>query len=373
VAPGQAGELPPGHPAELPPGHPAIGSTGAAPELPSGHPQVTPGQAAPSAEDLLRKLDENPELKKKEKPFEISVSLSKLYAANGRYDDARDFLLQAMKKAGTAPRPAALEARVLLAQSLFLTGDRAGAMAEYKKALVQDAEYPEALYGHAGLLIEGESDDLPTLKTARRELSRFLELRPDSPRTLTAHRLLAEAEEAIAAGGMRALKRKRQAEGPKPAAVAPPMAAQGPYAAAGASGGTQDAPPALSPQVMQAMQSTPITPEREAEFGKILDQGEEHLARGRYQEALDSFKQVMPYRPDGRVRAGMAWSLVGLGRPMADRIWGVAISSDASAVDKLGDTLAQKGDATGARALWKKLAESAPDYASQSGLARKLR
>jgi len=42
-------------------------------------------------------------------------------------------------------------------------------------------------------------------------------------------------------------------------------------------------------------------------------------------------------------------------------------------VEKLGDALAGKGDKSGAKALWKKLAETAPAYAQGSGLAAKLR
>ena len=70
----------------------------------------------------------------------------------------------------------------------------------------------------------------------------------------------------------------------------------------------------------------------------------------------------------------MAWALVGLQRqPMADQVWSVAVGADPGAVEKLGDALAGKGDKSGAKALWKKLAETAPAYAQGSGLAAKLR
>jgi hypothetical protein len=65
----------------------------------------------------------------------------------------------------------------------------------------------------------------------------------------------------------------------------------------------------------------------------------------------------------------MAWALVGLGKPMADRVWSVAVGSDPSAVDKLGEALKGKGDAAGAKALWKKLAASDPAYAKKANLA----
>ena len=80
----------------------------------------------------------------------------------------------------------------------------------------------------------------------------------------------------------------------------------------------------------------------------------------------------MPLRPDGRVKAGLAWTLVGLGKPTADRVWGVAVSSDPSAVDQLGETLKAKGDTRGAKALWAKLAADAPDYAARASLQAKL-
>jgi hypothetical protein len=81
---------------------------------------------------------------------------------------------------------------------------------------------------------------------------------------------------------------------------------------------------------------------------------------------------VVPFQPDnGRAKAGMAWALVGKGSPMADRIWGVAVGSDAAAVEKLGDTLLAKGDAKGAKALWAKLLQSAPDYPNKAALQAK--
>ncbi|MFY0529025.1 hypothetical protein ACN28I_39655 [Archangium gephyra] len=96
------------------------------------------------------------------------------------------------------------------------------------------------------------------------------------------------------------------------------------------------------------------------------------LSKGRYDEALAAYRQVMPLRPDGRVKAGLAWTLVGLGKPTADRVWGVAVGSDPAAVDQLGETLKAKGDAKGAKALWTKLAASAPDYAARASLQAKL-
>jgi hypothetical protein len=52
-------------------------------------------------------------------------------------------------------------------------------------------------------------------------------------------------------------------------------------------------------------------------------------------------------------------------------VWNVAVQSDATAVDQLGDALKARGNTESAKALWKKLAQSAPDYAPK--LAQKLR
>jgi hypothetical protein len=70
----------------------------------------------------------------------------------------------------------------------------------------------------------------------------------------------------------------------------------------------------------------------------------------------------------------MAWALVGLNRqPMADRVWSVAVDADPNAVETLGDTLAQKGNAKDAHALWAKLAATSPAYADKVNLQKKLR
>jgi hypothetical protein len=57
---------------------------------------------------------------------------------------------------------------------------------------------------------------------------------------------------------------------------------------------------------------------------------------------------------------------------MADRVWSVAVQGDPAAIDKLGEALSEKGDKQGAKALWTKLASSAPDYAQKAGLKNKI-
>jgi tetratricopeptide (TPR) repeat protein len=159
--------------------------------------------------------------------------------------------------------------------------------------------------------------------------------------------------------------------GPPTAQASAPNAGGRPMAAGPMQGGGASAP-MISQETMEAMNNVEHTPELEAQLDQTVAQGEELLSKGRYDEALTAYRQVMPLRPDGRVKAGLAWTLVGLGKPTADRVWGVAVSSDPAAVDKLGETLKAKGDTKGAKALWTKLAASAPDYAASASLQAKL-
>jgi hypothetical protein len=182
------------------------------------------------------------------------------------------------------------------------------------------------------------------------------------------------ADEQVKAGG-RAAWLKQRAEDRRirlSEVLAPP--GMGPLSGAkpGASAGP-DAPAPLSKEVMVAVQNTERTPEMMAGLTKLMDEAEEHLARGRYPEAKAAYTRVMPFMPEsGRAKAGMAWSLVGTGSPMADRIWSVAVGSDPAAVDALGDVLLAKGDGKGAKALWAKLKDSAPGYPQKAALEAKL-
>ena len=143
----------------------------------------------------------------------------------------------------------------------------------------------------------------------------------------------------------------------------PPPTASGP-----------NTPPQLSKETMEAFQKTEITPEMQANFTRLIEDGEAKLVANKYQDALDNYRQVMPYQPNNpRLRAGMAWALVGLNRqPMADNVWRVAVTSDPAAVDALGDRLSKSGNKESARALWTKLQATAPDYAASSGVQKKL-
>ena len=363
--------------AALPPGHPAI-DAGA-------------GSTVPSVNELIAKLDSVDGLKDRDKPFEVAVSMGQLYAAHGRYAEAVELFKQAeakslplqkwfaaaKTKAGTGAWPegpsigcavkegatqeglwalakakkvpaeaascakAALQglahAQVLLSQAQFLKGDAVGALATLVRGLALFESNPDARYGRAALLLDQKGNDVAALKVAKADLDWFLSAHGSSTKAPQARQFLARVEAALAAGGVS-----------KVSASVSPAQAQGP------------AP--LAQATIDAFARTERTQEMQAGWAKTLDAAEGHLAKGQFQSALDSYKQVMPYQPDNpRVQAGMAWSLVGLGKPMADRVWSVA-SSQPAAIEALGDKLKALGDAKGARAVWTKLRDTVPGY-----------
>ncbi|PTL83818.1 hypothetical protein [Vitiosangium sp. GDMCC 1.1324] len=422
------GALPAGHPS-IGSGAtaPASGDAPAGP-LPEGHPPMT-GRAAPTAEELLQQLDGMQGLREREKTFEIASALGKLYYTNGRPADAVPYFLQAeerakaarelflaqRKKLGKAPvqSPAeancgftaqmpveqmaaaaaerakkgdtagaaacaraalepVLEVESMHANALFLSGDAAGALKGYERVLEVAPTYADALFGRSALLYETRGEDLKALQTAHEGFEAFMAAYPDSNRAPLARKLSRMTDEAVKAGGMKKWQASRAEDrrirATKLDLSSGPMMAQGPMAGGGGrpmAGGGDTAAPAISQETMQAMQNVEHTPEMEAQLTKTVEQGEELLAKGRFDEALQAYRQVMPLRPDGRVKAGLAWTLIGLGKPTADRVWGVAVGSDPAAVDQLGETLKAKGDLKGAKALWTKLAASAPDYADK--------
>jgi len=355
---------------------------------------------APTADELVKKLDASPELKGRDKPFEISVSLARLYFGQGRYREAASFYEQGLSKAAplrvlyqalqkVTPAAAAvpgcevnaaselaaltqrveekqrakdlpgaawcaraalkpvLEAEAQLGHAQFLSGDPASALSTYTKSLEVFEQNTEVRYARAALLLDWRGDDLASLNLAKADLERFLREAPTDPKAREAKLFLERVTAGLAAGGVSKL-------GP-PAVVIRPVATA-PVAVAGQ-------PPVLSKEVMEAFQSAPRTPEMQAQFAKALDDAESSLAKGQFQAALDSYKTVMPYQPENpRVRAGMAWSLFKLGKPMAERVWSVA-TQDPESVAKLGDALKRQGNAEEAKAVWQRLAQSVPSYA----------
>lgn len=389
---------------ELPSEHPKVGN------LPPGHPPID----AMAEDSMMQELDQAKDLLGKEKTFEVAQALGKLYYSQGRYPEAVTFFRQAMEKAaslrtfarkvekgvsraqslplaaevgcaangpggwdalgkkaeewakkGSLPSAVAcsqqamrpvLEAELLLAYALFLTGSSDLALAELDAVLSASEQNDEAVFARGAVLLDSRGDQPKALGEAKRSFERYLTLSPTGPRAALAKKLLDRVEAAQAAGGVTALAAQRR--------VAPTS----PPADVGAA-----AP--LKPEVIEAFQNTERTPELEAGLGKLVEQAEAHLARAEFREALDAYTRVVPFQPqNGRAKAGMAWAMVGLNKqPMADRIWTVAVTSDPAAVEKLGDELKARGDAKGAKALWSKLLESAPEYSKKTGLGAKLR
>jgi tetratricopeptide (TPR) repeat protein len=319
-------------------------------------------------------------------------------AADAALEEQEKAITARAKKDGLAAASCArlalgpvLDAEQMLAAALFITGDSAGARASLERILQVAPDDADALSAHGNILFETAGDDLRELKKARAEWERALAVRPGASTAERTRRLIARADAAIAAGGFSKLAAKERASvnvaaAGSPAPVAPFAAGAG--SAPGGSGATATAatgsgstvpagaaaPPALSRETMEAFRNTKVTPEMEATFAKLIADAEDYLARGSYQQAMDNYRQVMPYQPEnGRLRAGMAWALIGLNRqPMAENVWRVAVGSDPTAVEKLGETLQAKGDSRGAKALWGKLASSDPSYAERSGLKARL-
>jgi tetratricopeptide (TPR) repeat protein len=375
----------------------------AAPALPPNHPQVAnPSGKAPSADELLKKLDATPGLKDQDKPFEVAASLGQLYAGQGRFAEARGFYGQAVAKAepvralrvaqrralagrsvpaaaqvgcafgpaapldvlatraqdkakaGDAPGAVACATAALTAlpavevqygNTLFVLRDAPGSLAAYTRSLETFAGNTDARYARAALLLDTRGDDVPTLRAVKADLERVLKEAPAGARAPQARRLLERATLAAQQGGLSKLPPVAMAEPPPP----PREPGQ---------------PPQLSPEVVQAFQNAPRTPEMAQNFVKLIDEAEDHLAHGRYAEARGSYIQVMPYQPDNpRLRAGMAWTMIRLNRqPMADNVWRAA-SENPEAISALGDVLKAKGDEAGARALWQRLKDTVPSFA----------
>jgi tetratricopeptide (TPR) repeat protein len=404
--------LPQGNPGAMPANHPALPPVDPGAQLPPSHPPMPSGapvadEPGPSTEELMKRLDAMKDLADKDKSFEVAASLGRLYYAHGRYAEAATYLVQALEKAkparqfyfeekkaaGSKPLPAAgsigctpkpddhlqaqlelakgkaksdpaaaasciraalhplIEVETQLGNARFLTKDSTGALAAYESALELFESNPEARYGRAALLLDTRGDDPKALEQARGDFVRFMTDYPTSPRAKQAKQLLERTDAAIAAGGMS----KLVAKGPKP----PPAKPVDPHA------GVPGGPPALTKEMIEAVQNVERTPELEQGFQKLIEEAETDLATGKYQDALDNYKRVVPFNPDNaRARAGMAWSLVRLQKPMAQNVWSVALQ-DPTALDTLGDTLKKKGDGEGAKLLWQRLKETAPDYAGK--------
>jgi tetratricopeptide (TPR) repeat protein len=358
-------------------------------------PAKTP--TAPSAAEILKKIEATPQVKEQDKPFEVAASLGRLYFEQGRYAEAAGYYRQAMNKieptralylklakriASKSLPPAAsvgclastentvaklhettlmLEKRDVLSaascaasalqplrdvevkfgDAQFLTGDSKGALESYSRALTTFESNALARYARGALLLDSQGDDLKSLTLAKSDLDRVITEQPSLPQLPQAKRLLELTTKALAAGGTSKLKPEKSAA---------PVRAPG-------------MPPVISPEVASAFQNTPRTPEMNENFAKLVEQAEDYLAQNKFDEALGNYKQVMPYQPENaRLRAGMAWTMVKLNRqPMADNVWRVA-SQHPEAIDALAESLKQKGNTDGAQGVVARLKQTVPQY-----------
>lgn len=369
-----------------------------------------------SEADLLRELDAMPDLPSRDKPFDVALSLGKLYYAHGRYAEAVTYLQQAAEKgeparklwleqskaaqarkldlptaqeAGCADEAMSFEERVehakglanakqtgpaatcarlavrpvmeqrnILAAAQYLTGDSDAALKTLEGNLEATPDDADALYFQGSILLETRGDEVPALKRAKAAFERVAELRPMTERARSMRRLAERAEEAIAAGGISKLAVRDVTQ-----------------SASGTGLPSQPvAPPVLTRETMEAFESVERTPELLQHLAQTVEGAEVHLAKGRFDDALNAYRQVMPLQPDnGRVRAGLAWAMLKLNRqPMADNVWSVAVQGDPRAVEALGERLKELGDGAGAKAVWSKLAQSDAEYARRANLAGRI-
>lgn len=346
----------PDTPAPAPAAKPAAS---AAPAANAGTiPEITP-EIANDPKKLLETVDAlREQLKGKPRDFQVNVALGNLFYDNGRYVEAIEYFTDGLaltkdveplmlaakadpKPVGATPAECGFDAvnpaargnkpfeqvlatvaafdktnpdgaracRVSLApvvaglharrgNSWYLVGNPEKAKEDHAAALALDGNHPEALFFLGALTFELARGDAAELEKGRGYWQKLLEVAPDHARAELVKQTLPRVHELFGAR-------------PNPMAGHPPVAGN-------------DAPPQgpapLAPGVAEAMAKVERTPELEANLDKLLADGDKLLTEGKWQQALDTFKQVMPLRPDGRVALGMGVALRELGKPMAERI-----------------------------------------------------
>ena len=123
--------------------------------------------------------------------------------------------------------------------------------------------------------------------------------------------------------------------------------------------GAAPGPAPLSAGVAEAASNVKLTPELSRQLDETLAGGEKLLTEAKWQEALDTFKGVMPLRPDGRVALGLGIALRELGKPTAERVLTQAMRMPGGDAPRATYELAlfyEKADAAKARSLFESLA-----------------
>jgi tetratricopeptide (TPR) repeat protein len=394
-----------------------------------------PGRAGPDLRRAHQEDGRDLDLKTRPKPYEVSAAIGKLYYGRGRWADARDFFIQAEKAgepvrtlfldqrkrvkgalpdaaaagcrlpsdtgvdkvvekarslaAQKQPGPAAacalealgpaLDSTALLGNTLALLGDTRGALAAYERVLQVSPRNAAALYGHGAVTFEVMGDDLAALKAARKELQTSVDIAPSTPQAASARASPSASTRWLPPGReeVRPTARKDSRRGE--------------------AGGRGRAPDGRTHG--QWSPAATRTHGHRARRGAPAEQGDD----GGVPEGRGDARDAGQLRPAHRGRGGKAGGQqvpgrarqlppgdalparqraaaggVGLGprRAAAPADGGQRLAGgghlDPAAVDALGDRLSKAGNKESARALWTKLQASAPDYASRSGMQKKL-
>ena len=337
---------------------------------------VLPPTGATDAKSLLATVDAlQGQLKNRPRDFGVNVALGNLFYDNGRYVEAIEYDADALKIGADAQarilafakeklpaakvvpeecrvdRPAAADvaqgdktrpfeaiAQAAAAQTpadgpaavacwrqltpmlaelharegnaWYLVGDGDKAREDHVQALALDPDQPEALFFEGAHLLETSHGDPKLIAEGRAVWEHLLKVAPNHPRAQIVRETLPRIDQLFGPKAQVALANPPAGAGGLPEGHPP----------AGGDGGAMAAAPALAPGTMAAMQQVPRTPALEKQLDDTLAQGEELLQQKKWQAALETFKQVMPLRPDGRVALGMGIALRELGKPTAERV-----------------------------------------------------
>ena len=398
-------------------------------------------------------------LQGKPKTFEVLNALGNLYYENGRYLDAVDTYRQALllsapleekagalrkkgvkaaaqvplecRRAGPAyglveiakqvdklePRqPAvalrcanealgmAVAARARRGNGLYLVGNPDEALAEHRRVLEVEPDYPESLFFVGAILLE-KSRLEPALRPQGKKLwERLLVVAPDHPRGQIVRENLPKIDTLFAPPDARrgpvAAGSQLPPDHPPVGGQAPGAAQQGELppnhppigsAAAPGAGGepTADAVPndAANPEggptaeqvknVAEAVANTERTPALEQTFDAAITKGEQLLDQGNYVEARSALLLAMPMRPsDPKLAAALGGAMRGLGKTaMAERTLSRALELDpksARANYELGMLLAARGDKPGALARLQAAQAADASFANKHKLEQEI-
>jgi tetratricopeptide (TPR) repeat protein len=420
---------------------------------------------AQDTKGLLAAVDAMGAAKDKPKPFDVQAAIGNLYYEGARYLDAVDAYrlalatslpvenaLLALEAKGTKPAadlplecrrsgttygleqiaeaaqkaaatdPAkavrclreaiapAILARSRRGNALYLAGQPDGALAEHKRVLLLEKDYPESLFFVGAITLEQSKGNKEQLEEGKKWWRRLLEVAPEHPRAAVVKESLPKADELftpkpaapMVAGGGNALPAGhppiaagQASPGPvRPDAQLPPnhppldgsppgtiggnmpnapMAHSGDQAVAAPAGPSAETVAAME----DALKQTERTPEMEKGLDDLCVQAEADLDAGKYAEARGKIVRVMPMRPnDARTAAIMGAAMRGLGRAeMAERVLGTALAKEpnnARANYELGLLYASRGDKANAKSKFEAVQAADAKFAAAHNVAAEL-